>query len=453
AETAADLRAFFARHPRGLCLLVRGIDVDRPAEAEMVAQSLSFPVFSPQDPRAASRATPLLRALQRASFDDEAMTALFARCDLPNERACRLKRDRMASQLRVSLGKLQPGLGNLAADELPFHIGASGPFHLADADLLHVTLESSGEVPKANGSRSKLMIRYQPLWPESVAERRLQCQQQPGICLFRSLWNTGAGAADTPGEDGFESLVALFARRDDRGGEAGHGLRFRRQGERGPPRRAGELGRAAHRREQLLQSQVSDAGAFAAPGRQPEPERRTGGQRGAREGVAHDLRIVDRLSAAGVARRSGEPAAAQRESEVVGGRRGAARAGADLSARVPAARHADDPGVAERGRAEPVVLCTVVAAVERTAVIALFAAIGWFYAVQYAPRPVSLRGCAECRGEPDDVCEVRSGAQLQPIDEYPRPAAGRIKLLRPSAETACAVPAQKIVGPRAAIEL
>jgi hypothetical protein len=58
------------------------------------------------------------------------------------------------------------------------------------------------------------MIRYQPLWPESVAERRLQCQQQPGICLFRSLWRTGSGGADTPGEDGFESLVALFARRD-----------------------------------------------------------------------------------------------------------------------------------------------------------------------------------------------------------------------------------------------
>src|SRR5207248_11303337 len=98
--------------------------------------------------------------------------------------------------------------------ELPYHVGASGPFHLADADLLHVTLESSGEVPKANGSRSKLMIRYQPLWPESVAERRLQCQQQPGVCLFRSLWNTGIGAADAPGEDGFELLVALFAARN-----------------------------------------------------------------------------------------------------------------------------------------------------------------------------------------------------------------------------------------------
>src|SRR5207244_6009748 len=149
AETAADLRAFFARQPRGLCLLVRGIDVDRPAEAEMVAQSLSFPVFSPQDPRAASRATPLLRALQRASFDDEAMTALFARCDLPNERACRLKRDRMASQLRVSLGKLQPGLGTLAADEMPYHIAASGPSHLAAADRLPVPLGRSAGVPKA----------------------------------------------------------------------------------------------------------------------------------------------------------------------------------------------------------------------------------------------------------------------------------------------------------------
>jgi hypothetical protein len=212
AETANDVRTFFSRHPRGVCLLVRGIDVDRPRDAEMVAQGLSFPIFAPADPRAPSRATPLLRALQKASFDDEGMAALFARCDLPNERACKLKRDRMAAQLRTSLGKLQPGLGNLAADEMPYHIGASGPFHLADADLLHVTLESSGDVPKANGARSKMMIRYQPLWPESVAERRLQCQQQPGICLFRSLWNVGAAGA--PGEDGFESLVALFARRD-----------------------------------------------------------------------------------------------------------------------------------------------------------------------------------------------------------------------------------------------
>ncbi|MCA1826631.1 MAG: hypothetical protein ABR567_01930 [Myxococcales bacterium] len=84
--------------------------------------------------------------------------------------------------------------------------------------------------------------------------------------------------------------------------------------------------------------------------------------------------------------------------------------------------------------------------------IAIFAA-AWFSAVQYTPRPVSLRGCAECKGEPDDVCEVRAGAQAQPIDEYPRPAGGRIKLLRPSAETACAVPAQKITGSRGALEL
>src|SRR5205823_7661394 len=112
-----------------------------------------------------------------------------------------------------SVGTLHPGLGNLAADEIPYHIGASGPFHLYDYDVLHVTLESSAEVPKSKGSRSRLMIRYQPLWPESVAERRLQCQQQPGICLFRALWSAGARAADPGGEDGFESLVGLFSRR------------------------------------------------------------------------------------------------------------------------------------------------------------------------------------------------------------------------------------------------
>lgn len=84
--------------------------------------------------------------------------------------------------------------------------------------------------------------------------------------------------------------------------------------------------------------------------------------------------------------------------------------------------------------------------------IALLAA-AWFSAVQYTPKPVNLRGCAECKGEPDDVCEVRAGAQVTPIDEYPRPFSGRIRLLRPSAENACAVPAQKIVGPRAAVEL
>jgi hypothetical protein len=220
AETAGDLRAFFDRHPRGLCLYIRGIDVERPRDAEMAAQSLAFPVFAPFDPRASKRATPLLRALQRASFDDETMANVFARCDLSGERACRLKRERIAAQLRSSLGKLDPGLANLAADEIPYHVGASGTFHLADYDLLHVSLESSAEVQKAKGARSRLMIRYQPLWPESVAEKRLQCQQQPGICLFRGLWRVAASArsrpslADAAGEDGFESLVALFARRD-----------------------------------------------------------------------------------------------------------------------------------------------------------------------------------------------------------------------------------------------
>src|SRR3989449_1854292 len=215
AETAADLRAFFDRHPRGICLFMRGIDVERAREAEMAAQTLAFPVFAPFDPRLPSRATPLLRSLQRAAFDDEAMGALLGRCEPGAEKACRLKRERMASQLRASVGKLQTPLTNLAADEIPFHIGASGPFHLADSDALHVTLESSAEVPKAKGAHARLMVRYQPLWPESVAEKRLQCLQQPGICLFRALWSLDppARAADA-GEDGFESLVALFGRRD-----------------------------------------------------------------------------------------------------------------------------------------------------------------------------------------------------------------------------------------------
>src|SRR4051812_14000787 len=213
AETAADLRAFFDKHPRGVCLFMRGIDVERPREAEMAAQALAFPVFAPFDPRLPSRATPLLRSLQRAAFDEDAMTALFGRCEAGAERACRLKRDRVATQLRASVGRFQPPLTNLAGDEIPYHIGSSGPFHLADYDALHVTLESSAEVPKAKGARSKLMVRYQPLWPESVAEKRLQCLQQPGICLFRALWNLEAKAPEA-GEDGFESLVALFARRD-----------------------------------------------------------------------------------------------------------------------------------------------------------------------------------------------------------------------------------------------
>jgi len=215
SETAADLRAFFNHHPRGICLSVNGVDLLRPRDAEMAAQSLAFPVFAPFDPKLPQRATPVLKALQRASFDDEAMAALFGRCDLPGERACAQKRERMAAQLRASLGRLQPALTNLAADEIPYHLGGSGPFHLADYDFLHLTLESTAEVAKAKGSKSKLMIAYQPLWPESVAEKRLSCLQQPGICLFRALWGAeGKAYRAAADDDGFESLVALFARRD-----------------------------------------------------------------------------------------------------------------------------------------------------------------------------------------------------------------------------------------------
>jgi len=66
-----------------------------------------------------------------------------------------------------------------------------------------------------------------------------------------------------------------------------------------------------------------------------------------------------------------------------------------------------------------------------------------FRAVQYAARSSVLHGCAECQGEPDDVCEVRDGVQSQRLDEYAKgrwPAPGRIKLLRSKADPDCAVP-------------
>jgi hypothetical protein len=217
AETSDDLRTFFAKNPRGICFLVRGIDVERPKDAEMAAQGLAFPVFAPFDPRAHGRASPLLRTLQRAAADDDAMASLFGRCDLSTPAACRGKRDRMAAQLRSALADLGPALSNLSADEIPYHVGASGPFHLVDYDSLHVVLESAAEVSKGKGARSKLTIGYQPLWPESVAEKRLQCAQQPGICLFRALWSVKdrrLRPADGESDDGFESLVALFGRRD-----------------------------------------------------------------------------------------------------------------------------------------------------------------------------------------------------------------------------------------------
>jgi hypothetical protein len=67
---------------------------------------------------------------------------------------------------------------------------------------------------------------------------------------------------------------------------------------------------------------------------------------------------------------------------------------------------------------------------------------GGFRAFQYTPRSVVLRGCSECAGEPDDVCEVRAGALSRPLADYAErrwPARGRLKLLRPSADPDCAV--------------
>lgn len=72
----------------------------------------------------------------------------------------------------------------------------------------------------------------------------------------------------------------------------------------------------------------------------------------------------------------------------------------------------------------------------------------WFRAYQYASHPSTLRGCSECQGERDDVCDVPAGALGQPLEEYARgrwPAAGRLKLLRSKADPDCAVAA---TGPK-----
>lgn len=80
----------------------------------------------------------------------------------------------------------------------------------------------------------------------------------------------------------------------------------------------------------------------------------------------------------------------------------------------------------------------------------------WFRAVQYAPAPAVLRGCAECQGEPDDACDVRPGLQIRALDDYARqrwPAPGRIKLMRSNADPDCAVPARSLFASRSPVEL
>jgi len=90
------------------------------------------------------------------------------------------------------------------------------------------------------------------------------------------------------------------------------------------------------------------------------------------------------------------------------------------------------------------------------AVLAAAEAPDWFRAWQYAAKPASLRGCSECQGEPDDVCEVRAGAQARPIGEYMKQrsaAPERIKLLRSKADPDCAVPAATFFGSRGPLDL
>ena len=84
------------------------------------------------------------------------------------------------------------------------------------------------------------------------------------------------------------------------------------------------------------------------------------------------------------------------------------------------------------------------------------AAPDWFRVFQYSGAAVSLRGCSECQGEPDDLCEVRAGAQSLPLADYDQkrwPGADRVRLLRAKADPDCAAPAPAFYGSRSHLEL
>ncbi len=80
----------------------------------------------------------------------------------------------------------------------------------------------------------------------------------------------------------------------------------------------------------------------------------------------------------------------------------------------------------------------------------------WFRVYQYAQKTASLRGCSDCQGEPDDLCEVRAGAQIRALDEYASerpPVPGRVRLLRSKADPDCAPHAKALFAPRGTVEL
>jgi hypothetical protein len=78
-------------------------------------------------------------------------------------------------------------------------------------------------------------------------------------------------------------------------------------------------------------------------------------------------------------------------------------------------------------------------------ILLLLALLDWFSVYQYAPRNLVLRGCSECKGETDDVCEVRAGAQVRRLDEIRGAADGRVYLLRSRADPDCAVPMKALL--------
>ncbi len=80
----------------------------------------------------------------------------------------------------------------------------------------------------------------------------------------------------------------------------------------------------------------------------------------------------------------------------------------------------------------------------------------WFRIYQYSDKAANLRGCSECQGEPDDLCELPPGVQSRDLDEYARqPSAGpgRIRLLRSRADPDCAARAAALFAPKTDVQV
>jgi hypothetical protein len=184
AATAAGLRRYFAQKPRGVCFLVKGLELERTQDADRVARALAFPVFSAADPQTQGRATPIARALQAAANSDAKLKALLPACEL-DEQDCAKKRERAATILRAWLSGLKPPISSAGAESIAAHIAMSGPFRFASRGPFHLELRSA---PLKSGPASAMLtVRQQLLAPELLHGAVLRCEGPHKLCVYRGL--------------------------------------------------------------------------------------------------------------------------------------------------------------------------------------------------------------------------------------------------------------------------